>query len=151
MAAVNENPWALIREARVADIPALTQLCGELGYPSEESQVKRRLARVNEDKENRIIVAEDAAGAVIGWVQVHFTRWLASDPRGEVVGLVVSSQSRGRGIGRKLMQAAETWTKEQGGAQVAVRSNLIRKETHVFYQRLGYTVTKTSLNFRKAV
>jgi len=34
---------------------------------------------------------------------------------------------------------------------VAVRSNLIRKETHVFYQRLGYTVTKTSLNFRKAV
>ena len=149
MAAVNENPGALIREARMADIPALTQLCGELGYASEESQVKRRLARVNEDKENRIIVAEDAAGAVIGWVQVHFTRWLASDPRGEVVGLVVGAEARGRGIGRRLMQAAETWTKEQGGAEVAVRSNLVRKETHVFYQRLGYTVTKTSLNFRK--
>lgn len=151
MAAVNESPGMLIREARAADIPALTQLCGELGYASEESQVRRRLARVNEDKENRIIVAEDAAGAVIGWVQVHFTRWLASDPRGEVVGLVVSSQFRGRGIGRMLMQAAETWTKEQGGSRVAVRSNIVRQETHVFYQRLGYTITKTSLNFHKPV
>jgi GNAT superfamily N-acetyltransferase len=149
VAAVKENPGTLIREARAEDIPALAQLCGELGYVSDESQVRRRLARVNEDKENRILVAEDVAGAVIGWVQVHFTRWLASDPRGEVVGLVVSAKSRGCGIGRKLMQAAETWTKEQGGAEVAVRSNLVRKETHLFYQRLGYAVTKTSLNFRK--
>jgi len=151
VAAVRERPRITIREAQAADIPALTALCGELGYASNESQVRRRLARVSEDRENHIIVAEDAAGAVVGWVQVHFTRWLASDPRGEVVGLVVSSTSRGRGIGRMLMQAAETWTKEQGGTEIAVRSNIVRKETHAFYQRLGYAVTKTSLNFRKPI
>ena len=50
-----------------------------------------------------------------------------------------------------LMQAAETWTKEQGGTEIAVRSNIVRKETHAFYQRLGYAVTKTSLNFRKPI
>ena len=86
---------------------------------------------------------------MVGWVQVHFTRWLASDARGEVVGLVVSADTRGRGIGRQLMQAAEAWTKEQGGALLVLRSNILRKETHMFYERLGYAATKTSLNFSK--
>ena len=88
-------------------------------------------------------------GEVVGWVQVHFTRWLASDARGEVLGLVVASKMRGRGIGRQLMQMAEGWTKERGGSLVALRSNILRKETHIFYQRLGCEVTKTSLYFKK--
>ena len=140
-----------IRAARVADVAALTRLCGELGYASDEAQVARRFERAAADREHRILVAEDAAGAVVGWVQVHFTRWLASDARGEVVGLVVAAETRGRGIGRQLMQAAELWTKEQGGTVLALRSNILRKETHAFYARLGYDVTKTSLYFRKAL
>ncbi len=131
------------------DVPALTRLSGELGYLSTVAQVKRRFERVAEDRDHRIFVAEDALGAAVGWVQVHFTRWLASDARGEVVGLVVAAESRGRGVGRRLMAAAEAWTKEQGGTLVALRSNILRKETHAFYQHLGYRITKTSLYFKK--
>jgi GNAT superfamily N-acetyltransferase len=141
----------VIREARATDVPALARLSGELGYATDASQMARRFARVSADKQHHVFVAEQSRGAVVGWVQVHFTRWLASDPRGEVVGLVVSSEARGRGIGRRLMQAAERWTKQHGGTRVALRSNILRKETHAFYQRLGYTVTKTSLNFHKPV
>jgi len=148
---VKESPRSTIREARAADVPALARLAGELGYASSKEQMTRRFARVSADKEHRIFVAEDASGAVIGWVQVHFTRWLASDARGEVVGLVVAAGARGRGIGRRLMEAAETWTKAQGGTLLALRSNILRKETHTFYEKLGYTVTKTSLNFSKLV
>jgi len=129
----------------------LALLCGELGYPSDVKQIRRRLARVAEDRENRIFVAEESPGKVIGWVQVHFTRWLASDARGEVVGLVVSSTARGRGVGRQLLLTAEAWTKERGGSLVALRSNILRTATHAFYARLGYTTTKTSLNFHKPV
>jgi GNAT superfamily N-acetyltransferase len=151
VAAVSESPLVVIREAGATDLPALTELCGELGYASDLAQVKRRFDRVAADREHRIFVAEPAAGAVVGWVQVHFTRWLASDARGEVVGLVVSPEARGCGIGRQLMQAAEAWTKEQGGVLLVLRSNILRKETHLFYQRLGYAATKTSLNFHKAL
>jgi GNAT superfamily N-acetyltransferase len=110
-----------------------------------------RFARVTADVDHRVFVAEDAAGNVVGWVQVHFTRHLASDPRGEVAGLVVAAGARGRGLGRKLMHAAEQWTREQGGTVVALRSNILRQETHRFYERLGYAVTKTSLYFQRDI
>ena len=148
---MTEKPRIVIREARAADVAALTRLCGELGYASEQEQVSRRFARVAGDREHRIFVAEDSAEGVVGWVQVHYTRWLASDARGEVVGLVVAAETRGRGIGRQLMRAAESWTRDQGGSVLALRSNILRKDTHAFYQRLGYTVTKTSLYFKKAL
>ena len=138
-----------VRAVRAEDVPALTRLCGELGYASEPKQVERRLARVTADHGNQIFVAEDATGEVIGWVQVYLTRWLATDPRCEIAGLVVSETCRGRGVGQQLLQAAEAWTKEQGGIVVSLRSNVVRKDAHRFYERQGYAVTKTSLNFRK--
>jgi GNAT superfamily N-acetyltransferase len=151
VAAVNAGSQGLIRAARAADVAALARLAGELGYPTAENQMQRRLERVAADAAHRVFVAEDSAGVVVGWVQVNFTRFLASDPRGEVLGLVVAAGSRGRGLGRQLMQAAEQWTREQGGTLLSLRSNIVRKETHRFYERLGYTVTKTSLNFQRAV
>lgn len=146
---MSERRSIVIREARVADVPALTRLCGQLGYASDEAQVLRRFERVRADREYRIFVAEDATGAVVGWVQVHLTRWLAADLRGEVAGLIVADSARGHGVGRQLMQAAEAWTKEQGGPTLSLRSNVVRKEAHAFYQHLGYTVSKTSLNLKK--
>ena len=139
----------MIREARAADVPALTRLCGQLGYGSSEPQVQRRFERICEDREHRVFVAEDSTGAVVGWVQVHLTRWLATDLRGDVAGLIVSAEARGLGVGRQLTQAAEAWTKEQGGLMLSLRSNIVRKEAHAFYQHLGYTVSKTSLNLKK--
>ena len=139
----------MIRVARAADIPALARLAGELGYATTSGQMAPRFARVTADGDHRVFVAEDATGTVVGWVQVHFTRYLASDPRGEVAGLVVAAGTRGRGLGRSLMHAAEQWTREQGGTVVALRSNILRKETHRFYERLGYAVTKTSLYFKR--
>jgi len=146
---VSAGPQGKIRAARAVDVPVLAQLAGELGYPTATGQMERRFARVTTDADHQVFVAEDAAGTVVGWVQVNYTRFLASDPRGEVLALVVAAGSRGRGLGRQLMQAAEQWTRDQGGTQLSLRSNIVRKETHVFYERLGYQVTKTSLNFQK--
>jgi GNAT superfamily N-acetyltransferase len=140
-----------IRAARAGDAAALTSLSAELGYPGDERQVEQRFGWIARDPRQRIFVATDAAGAVVGWVHVNFGRWLVVNPRGEVMGLVVSSAMRGQGIGRQLMNAAETWTREQGGTVLTLRSNIVRKEAHAFYERLGYKVTKTSLNFSKNV
>ncbi len=135
----------------MADAAALARLAGELGYPADETQTDRRLEHVLSDKDQQIFVAEESGGAVVGWVHVHLGRWLVVNPRGEVMGLIVSSALRGRGVGRRLMQAAEAWTKEQGGTLLTLRSNIVRKEAHVFYECLGYKVTKTSLNFSKTL
>ncbi len=76
---------------------------------------------------------------------------LESDPAAEVFGLVVDAAHRGRGVGRLLMEAAEAWAARQGYAEVRLRSNVVRKDAHEFYGRLGYEVSKTQANFRKRV
>jgi len=74
-----------------------------------------------------------------------------SEGTAEVGGLVVDSQSRGRGIGRSLMAAAEAWTRERGYSQLMLRSNTIRTEAHRFYQKLGYTIVKSQHKFQKLI
>jgi len=144
-------PAVEIREARAPDVPALARLAGELGYPTDEAQMRRRFERVVPDPEHRVFVAVNTTGDVIGWVHVYLTSWLATDVRGEIAGLIVDSTARSRGIGQRLLEAAEDWTKRHGAAVLSLRSNVIRKDAHRFYERLGYTVTKTSLNFRKSL
>jgi ribosomal protein S18 acetylase RimI-like enzyme len=151
VAAVSGAAQVGIRQAGAADIPALTALSAELGYPSTEEQMARRWARIEADPDHCVLVAVEQGGGVIGWVQVHLTKILESDPRGEVVGLVVAPGARRRGAGRELMRAAERWTAEHGGAMVSLRSNVTRQATHRFYEQLGYAVTKTQSNFRKTL
>ena len=127
----------VIREAQAKDIPALARLAGELGYATAESEMRRRFERVAADPEHRVYVAESAAGEVIGWVHVHLTRYLATDIRGEIAGLIVDSTGRSRGIGAQLLRAAETWTKAEGATLLSLRSNITRKDAHRFYERAG--------------
>ena len=102
MAAVSEAAPIVIRQAREADIGALMRLAGELGYPADEAGMRQRFASVAADENQQVFVAEESSGAVVGWVHVNFGRWLVVDPRGEVMGLIVSDARRGRGIGRRL-------------------------------------------------
>jgi GNAT superfamily N-acetyltransferase len=74
-----------------------------------------------------------------------------ADPQAEVGGLVVDEGYRRRGIGRLLMQQAEQWACEKGCWAVYLRSNVVRKDAHAFYEGIGYSNVKTSLAFRKTL
>ncbi len=49
------------------------------------------------------------------------------------------------------MERAEHWAREKGLRSIFLRSNIIRKDAHTFYQALGYSVVKTQYAFRKAL
>ena len=55
------------------------------------------------------------------------------------------SNHQGMGIGRKLIKYVEQWAWENGQAKVIIRSNVIRSESHRFYENLGYAVVKKQL------
>jgi GNAT superfamily N-acetyltransferase len=92
-----------------------------------------------------------AGEQLVGWVHVQGRRSLELEPFAEVCALVVDDGARGRGVGRKLMEAAEAWAKNQGYGSVFVRSNVKRHRAHSFYEGLGYTATKTSRVFLKTL
>jgi GNAT superfamily N-acetyltransferase len=47
------------------------------------------------------------------------------------------------------LKQAEQWAGERGCCAVSVHSNVIRKDAHRFYERLGYRVVKTQLALRR--
>jgi GNAT superfamily N-acetyltransferase len=140
-----------IRAARAGDERRLAALSRQLGYPSRPGEIRRRLEPILRDPRHAVFVVEDGEGRVAGWVHVFLHRLVEADPRAEVGGLVVDEAFRRRGAGRRLMERAERWALEQGCGMVSLRSNVLRGESHLFYESLGYRRVKTQHAFRKSL
>lgn len=145
------NPKIEIRSAEERDIADLARLAGELGYPSTPEQIGRRFANFISEPHHATFVAVNNGDAVIGWIHLSEARSIESEPRAEITGLVVDAHLRGAGAGRLLVKRGEDWALQRGLGYIGVRSNVIRERTHVFYERLGYSVTKTQKVFRKKI
>jgi GNAT superfamily N-acetyltransferase len=145
----------VLRPMMAADAEAVARLSGELGYPASAAQIAARFRAVRESsalQPAEVFVACDAASeAVVGWVHVVVPAVMESDSMAEIWGLVVADGQRGRGIGTRLMAAAEDWARGQGCATMRLRSSQRRAQAHGFYQRLGYRVVKTQLAFSRSL
>ena len=98
-----------------------------------------------------MFVAVIDGDAVIGWINLSEAHTLETEPRAEITGLVVDSNFRSAGAGRLLVERGEEWARQRGLRVIGVRSNIIRERTHMFYERLGYAMTKTQKVFRKTL
>lgn len=148
-----EDPSAVtdvsIRGATLADAARLAELSEVLGYPTTVDGLAERLGRLLGRDEELVLVAEVRPGLVVGWLHGGERELLESGRRCEILGLVVDGTHRGRGVGRRLVHAAEAWAARRGLDQIAVRSNVGRAESHPFYERLGYVRAKTQHAYRK--
>ena len=139
----------VIRRARLSDAARLAGLSGQLGYPTEVAEMKRRLKNIRPANQHAIFVAEDPEHGVIGWLHVSAIPLLEVDLRAEVNGLVVADGQRSRGAGWLLLREAERWARKHKCKSMSVRSNVLRERAHKFYERHGYEHYKTQKAFRK--
>lgn len=140
-----------IRAAGLADAPEITRLAAQLGYRMSSSEMERRLRRLLADSRHHITVAADTTGQLSGWLHVEHRTSLKGGERVELMGLVVASTARRQGIGRKLVNAVESWALTRGVSQLTVRSNAERESSHPFYEALGYVRGKSQHVYFKAV
>jgi GNAT superfamily N-acetyltransferase len=138
----------LVRKAQLADANRIAELSGTLGYPLSGQTMEQRLARVLKLETHCVFVAE-SNGEIVGWSHGVEQEMLELERRCEIWGLVVGENERGRGIGRRLIEAIEKWARDRGLKDMSVRSNVIRSESHPFYERIGYTRYKTQHAYRK--
>jgi len=138
----------ILRRANTEDSQRLAELITQLGYPASTEEVRSRFELIDHDEEHALFVAV-LDERVAGWVHVYIYKLLEAERPAGIGGLVVDEAHRGRGVGRKLMEEAENWAREQGCAEVDLRSNVIRKEAHGFYGAIGYELFKTQHAFRK--
>jgi len=138
-----------IRGALPTDAVRLAELSGVLGYPTSTEAITHRLERLLGRGEEAILVAKAPSGQIIGWIHGSEQELLEAGRRCEILGLVVDPEYQGQGVGRRLVVAVERWAIMRGLEQIAVRSNVLRTDSHPFYERLGYTRTKTQHAYRK--
>ena len=142
---------SVVRRVRASDIAQLTPLCGQLGYPSSEDEVRARLAGIEAAPLHALWVAETGDGRLAGFLNAFVMRTIDTDARVEVAALVVDDAQRSRGVGKLLIEQVESWARENGCKTIGLRSNVIRERAHKFYERLGYVHYKTQKSFRKAL
>jgi ribosomal protein S18 acetylase RimI-like enzyme len=140
-----------IRHAVIADAPRLAGLSEVLGYPVDAGALADRLARLLARAEDAVLVATAPSDEVVGWIHAAEQEFLEVDRRCEIAGLVVDAAYRGQGVGRQLVEAAERWAAARRLGAMSVRSNVVRAESHPFYERLGYRRVKTQHAYRKAL
>lgn len=139
-----------IRLMAVEDLPAARGLLSQLGYPLDEEELARRFASVSGAREHAIFVA-DGGSHLVALCHIFARPALDKPPEAVVQALVVDGASRGCGIGRAMMAAAEAWASDLGFESVALASNVARSEAHAFYEGIGYERTATSHLFRKGL
>jgi (aminoalkyl)phosphonate N-acetyltransferase len=101
----DSNDAILIREIALSDAEAAAQLSSELGYPAEVAVMRERIAVVNASS-NRVVYVACIANTMIAWIEVAIVHHLSTGAQGEIGGLVVSGEYRGRGIGQELITNA---------------------------------------------
>ncbi len=137
-----------IRLARLEDVPGISKLSGELGYPSTEEIIWPRLMELLERSDQFVAVACHVDGTVIGWIHMERRISLEGGKKAELQGLVVAEAARRKGVGSALVAAGEKWAFAQG-LNMVVRSNVQRPEAHRFYLGSGFERIKSQHVYRK--
>ncbi len=136
-----------IRDGKLSDAADLAALMCELGYGTAGAEMESRLISILKDLRYKTLVAlnDDKICGMIGTVSA--SSYLHNDLTGRIIALVVSRESRRRGIGARLIAEAEKNLIQRGITRVTVTARFEREKAHQFYEKLGYA--RTGFRFAK--
>ena len=140
----------LIRIAEINDSESITELSNQLGYETRNVDIQNRLNNILINADNCVYVATEN-GKIVGWIHGFYSLRIESEFFVEIGGLVVDENFRKSGIGKKLVDKVIEWSKLKDCGKVRVRCNVIRKESHRFYENIGFEINKEQKIFNKRV
>ena len=125
-----------ISDAEVAEVVALWERCG-LTRPWNDPHADIALARSKPTSDVLVgrIDGLIAASAMVG----------TDGHRGWVYYLAVDPERQRQGLGRRMMEACETWAREHGVPKIMLLVRGSNTQTIGFYRALGYLLEDTVL------
>jgi aminoglycoside 6'-N-acetyltransferase I len=155
---MDEATGICVRIARPADREHLARLRAALWPESSAEEHAQELASILGGKALGTmplieLVAEENSGALVGFAEVglrsHADGCDVSHAVGYLEGWYVVESHRKRGIGRKLLQAAEEWARKQGCVEMASDALLTNEVSQRAHEALGYAVVDRCVRYRK--
>ncbi|WP_306145232.1 GNAT family N-acetyltransferase [Roseibium sp. MMSF_3412] len=138
------GPETVVRKANLADVPQLKQ-CIDRAY----ARLKIRLpdlpdvsGGLEQEIDKRTVLIAEVSGGIAGCAVLGI-----DGPGAHLVNIAVDPGFKGQGIGRSLMQAAETHARHAGATEIALATHVGIPENVALYQHLGWS--ETSRNSHK--
>lgn len=120
-----------ITDDDVAQVVALWRAC-DLTRPWNDPE--RDIADARRNPTSTVLVALDDDSAVVGSVLAGY-----EGHRGWLYYVAVAPGLQGRGLGRRLVEAAEGWLRDAGASRVRLMVRSTNTAVRGFYATLGYT------------
>lgn len=130
-----------LRQAELNDVEFISKLSNQLGYKTTIEKIHNRLLEILNNTDHCIYVCVGNEN-VIGWIHGFYSLRVESDSFVEIGGLVVDENYRRNGIGKILVEKVIEWANSKNSTKIRVRCNAVRKETHIFYSKIGFNETK---------
>lgn len=148
-----------IRQGTQEDIPAIVQLLNSAyrgassraGWTTEADLIGGEVRTDFEDVQavmakpgSQFLVLCHSEHEILGCVNLQL------QPTAVYLGMfAVRPGLQGQGLGRRLLQAAESWTREMARLHIVMWVISVRTELIGWYQRLGFTDTGERRDFRE--
>ena len=130
-----------IREARIADVESVLPLVEEFvtSFAVDRDAFRTSFQKLIVDDSALVLVAETGGSLVaycLGFVHGTF---YANGPVAWLEEIMVEADHRRSGLGGRLMEAFEAWSKQKG----AILSALSTRRAARFYEAIGYEESAT--------
>ena len=133
--------WLLLRERLWPEIP------------KDELQSERALI-LDDPRRNAVFVARlhESGGGLVGFVEAALRDWAEgcrTRPVGYIEGWYVAPEHRRRGVGRRLIEAAEQWARSRGCTEMGSDAEIANTLSHRAHAALGYEEVERVVSFAK--
>jgi ribosomal protein S18 acetylase RimI-like enzyme len=120
--------------------------------PADLALARRYLTERFQRRESVLIVAENADSGIVGFTQLYpaFCSVLA-DRTYVLYDLFVTPSARGTGAGRALMEAAESYARENGAARLQLETAKTNKIGQSLYESCGWERDELFYVYSKSV
>ncbi|MGH9052212.1 MAG: GNAT family N-acetyltransferase, partial [Acidimicrobiia bacterium] len=147
-----EEP-AVIRPVRVEDTEDVARLFLESArhhvdlepdlyrVPELDQVIQEHLQWLGRD--DRAILVAEVGGRVVGSLSVRVVEppggaGMIRPRRSADIGITVTSELRGRGIGTRLMQEGEAWARDHGAEMLTLNGHVANTGALRLYERMGF-------------
>lgn len=136
------------------DICALAELMVQWGDLTEElskEHIEERIIDVKTTRNAEILVAENEDGSLVGYAHISEVISLGLNPFVELRAVLVDETQRKKGVGRKLVLAAEEWAAKKGFRQIVISPRIQHEKIHEFCKKLDYEESDRICMFSKSI
>ena len=133
----SDEPFLLGLTSRLADFPLPPWRTGEEIARADDAILLAALHRP--DPKNLILIAEEPAGQPVGYVFASTdTDYFTRRDHAHVEVVAVAPVVERTGLGRLLLEAAETWARSRGYESITLNVFARNQRAIRVYERLGY-------------